>query len=126
PARRDAAKPPRRRGLPAPGELPQIAPVFALRLDVRLPGELGAIDPAVLERDLLQAADAQALALFVGADQLAGLDQAVVGAGVLPGEASAEQLHVQLALLQIEVIERGDLQLAAGRTRQGLGHLAGA
>src|SRR5687768_13075478 len=88
-----------------PRKLAQIPAILALSLRIALLLELLAADPAVLERDLLQAADPQALSLFIGADQLAGLDQAVVGARVLPGEAAAQQFDVQLALLQVEVVE---------------------
>ena len=83
--------------------------------------QLLGVDPAAAVGDLLQAADPQALALLHRADELAGLDQAVVGAGVQPGEAAAQQFDVELAGLQVDLVQRGDLQLAA---REGFSVLA--
>ena len=50
-----------------------------------------------------------------GADELRGLVQALHGAGVQPRVAAAEGDHGQRPLLQVHLVERGDLQLAAGR-----------
>ncbi len=77
--------------------------------------ELGGSNPALAEGDFLRASDLQALALFNRGDELPGFEQAVVGAGVQPGVAAAEGLHLQLALLQIDAVDVGDLQLAARR-----------
>ena len=49
-----------------------------------------------------------------GADELRGLVQALHGAGVQPRVAAAEGDDRQRPLLQIHLVERGDLQLAAG------------
>jgi hypothetical protein len=47
-------------------------------------------------------------------DELRGLEQRVVRAGVEPGGAAAEELDVQLAALEVEAVEVGDLEFAAG------------
>src|SRR5262249_5553750 len=60
-------------------QIPAIA-VAAQRL--RQPGELGAVDPALLEGDLLGARDLEALALLDGLDEVRGLMQRIVRARV--------------------------------------------
>ncbi len=50
-----------------------------------------------------------------GADELRGLVQALHGAGVQPRVAAAEGDDGQRPLLQVHLVERGDLELAAGR-----------
>src|SRR6185436_2334074 len=100
---------------PAVRHAQQIVAVAALAQRFTEGAKLGGVDPTLLEGDLLDAADAQALALFDGAYELPGLDQAVMGAGVEPGEAAAKDFHAQLAGLEIEAVEVGDLQFAARR-----------
>lgn len=85
-----------------------------------LPEPLGR-DPAVLPGDLLGDRDRQVLGVLHGADELRGLVQALHGAGVQPRVASAEGDDGQRPLLQVHLVERGDLQLPA---RGGL-HLVG-
>ena len=51
----------------------------------------------------------------------AGLEQRVVRAGVEPGEAAAHDLDVELAALEVDAVDVGDLELAA---RRGLERLA--
>lgn len=48
-----------------------------------------------------------------GADELRGLVQALHGAGVEPRVPAAQRHHGQRPLLQVHLVERGDLQLAA-------------
>ena len=50
-----------------------------------------------------------------GADELRRLVQALHGAGVQPRVAAAQGDHGQRPLLQVHLVERGDLELAAGR-----------
>ena len=50
-----------------------------------------------------------------GADELRRLVQALHGAGVQPRVAAAQGHDGQCSLLQVHLVERGDLQLAAGR-----------
>lgn len=85
------------------------------RLAVGLGGllELGGRDPAVLPGDLLGHGHGQVLGVLHGADELRGLVEALHGAGVQPRVASAEGDHGQRPLLQVHLVERGDLQLAA-------------
>ena len=87
------------------------------RLAVGLRGllQLGGGDPAVLPSDLLRDRDRQVLGVLDGADELRGLVQALHGAGVQPRVAAAQGDHGQRPLLQVHLVERGDLQLAAGR-----------
>ena len=74
--------------------------------------------PAGVESDLLGTGDLEALALLQRADEFGRLDQRIRRAGVEPGEAAAEPLDLQLAALQIEPVEVGDLQFAARRGLQ--------
>ena len=87
------------------------------RLAVGLRGllEPGGGDPAVLPGDLLGDRDRQVLGVFHGADELRGLVQALHGAGVQPRVPAAEGDDGQRPLLQVHLVERGDLQLATGR-----------
>lgn len=75
--------------------------------------QLGGRDPAVLPGDLLGDRDRQVLGVLHSADELRGLVQALHGAGVQPRVAAAEGHHGERPLLQIHLVERGDLQLAA-------------
>ena len=99
------------------------------RLAVGLGGLLEPLggDPAVLPGDLLGHGHGQVLGVLHGADELRRLVQALHGAGVQPRVAAAERHHGQRPLLQVHLVERGDLQLAArGRLHpMGLGgHVA--
>ena len=71
------------------------------------------VDPAVLPGDLLGHRDRQVLGVLDGADELRRLVQALHGAGVEPRVAAAQRHHGQRPLLQVHLVERGDLQLAA-------------
>lgn len=99
------------------------------RLAVGLGGllQLGGRDPAVLPGDLLGHGHGQVLGVLDGADELRRLVQALHGAGVQPRVAAAQGDHGQRPLLQVHLVERGDLQLPAGRrldlVRLG-GHIA--
>lgn len=85
------------------------------RLAVGLGGllEPGGRDPAVLPGDLLGDGHGKVLGVLHGADELRGLVQALHGAGVEPRVASAQGDDRQRPLLQVHLVERGDLQLAA-------------
>lgn len=78
-----------------------------------LPEPLGR-DPAVLPGDLLGDGHGQVLGVLHGADELRGLVQALHGAGVQPRVPAAQSDHGQRPLLQVHLVERGDLQLPAG------------
>ena len=99
------------------------------RLAVGLGGflQLGGRDPAVLPGDLLGHGHGQVLGVLHGADELRRLVQALHGAGVQPRVAAAEGDHGQRPLLQVHPVERGDLELAAGRRLHPMrlgGHVA--
>lgn len=99
------------------------------RLAVGLRGllQLGGRDPAVLPGDLLGDGHRQVLRVLHGADELRGLVQALHGAGVQPRVATAEGDDGQRPLLQVHLVERGDLELAAGRRLHPMrlgGHVA--
>ena len=82
--------------------------------------KLGIADPALAPADFLGAADLQALALLQRLHERASLQQAVMGAGVQPSVATAEDLHVQFVGFQVAPVQVGDLQFAAGaRARAG-------
>lgn len=93
------------------------------RLAVGLGGllQLGGGDPAVLPGDLLGHGYGKVLGVLDGADELRGLVQALHGAGVEPRVAAAQRHHGQRPLLQVHLVERGDLQLAAGRRLHPMG-----
>ncbi|MNF17452.1 hypothetical protein D3C80_2209620 [compost metagenome] len=67
-----------------------------------------------MEGDFLQAGALEPLARLDGVHEVAGLHQRVVGAGIQPGEAAAEQADVQVAALKVGVVHVGDFQFAAG------------
>ena len=99
------------------------------RLAVGLGGflQLGGRDPAVLPGDLLGHGHGQVLGVLHGADELRRLVQALHGAGVQPRVAAAEGDDGQRPLLQVHLVERGDLELAAGRRLHPMrlgGHVA--
>ena len=85
------------------------------RLAVGLGGLLEPVgrDPAVLPGDLLGHGHGQVLGVLDGADELRGLVQALHGAGVQPRVAAAEGDDGQRPLLQVHLVEVGDLELAA-------------
>ena len=71
------------------------------------------VDPAVLPGDLLGHRDRQVLGVLDGADELRGLVERLHGAGVQPRVPAAQRHDGQRPLLQVHLVERGDLQLAA-------------
>lgn len=89
--------------------------VDRLAVGLRGPLQLLGRDPAVLPGDLLGDGHGQVLGVLHGADELRGLVQALHGAGVQPRVAAAEGHDGQRPLLQVHLVERGDLQLAARR-----------
>lgn len=102
-------------------------PVDRLAVGLRGLLQLGGRDPAVLPGDLLGDGHGKVLGVFHGADELRGLVQALHGAGVQPRVPAAQGDHGQRPLLQVHLVERGDLQLAAGRRLDPMrlgGHVA--
>ena len=74
----------------------------------------GGADPLLAVGDFFRAGDLEALAVLQGGDEMAGLEQAVEGAGVQPGITALHDLHVELVALQVGLVDRGDFQFAAG------------
>lgn len=111
----------------AGGDLLEVPPVDRLAVGLGCLLQLGGRDPAVLPGDLLGDGHGQVLGVLHGADELRGLVQALHGAGVQPRVAASQGDDGQRPLLQVHLVERGDLQLAAGGgldpTRLG-GHIA--
>ena len=65
--------------------------------------------------DFLGASDTQALTLLQDLDEMAGFDQRGMRAGIEPGKAAAEHLHIEIAAIEIGLVDVGDLDLAARR-----------
>lgn len=101
--------------------------VDAFAVALRAGHERVAVDPAVLVRDLLEDRDGRVLGALDGAHELAGLVEALHGAGIEPGVASPEGHDAERAVLEVHPVEVGDLELATrgGRDPLGaLGHVA--
>ena len=105
----------------AGGDLLEVPAVDRLAVGLRSLLQPGGRDPAVLPGDLLGHGHGQVLGVLHGADELRRLVQALHGAGVQPRVAAAEGHHGQRPLLQVHLVERGDLQLAAGRGLHAMG-----
>lgn len=73
------------------------------------------------ETDFFEAGDFQALAIFDDGDELPGLEEGIVGAGVEPRSAAAEEFDVEVAALEIEAVEIGDLEFSALRGLEAAG-----
>ena len=96
----------------------EILSVPALQQRLGEAAQLGGADQPHLEGDLLDAGDLQALALLDRLHEGRGVEQRVARAGVEPGKAAAQAFDVQAAVLEIEPVEVGDLELAAGDGRR--------
>ena len=111
----------------AGGDLLEVPAVDRLAVGLRGLLQLGGRDPAVLPGDLLGHGHGKVLGVLHGADELRRLVQALHGAGVQPRVAAAQRHDGQRPLLQVHLVERGDLQLAAGRRLDPMrlgGHVA--
>ena len=93
----------------------QILPITILAQSLRQARNCCLAQPALIERDLFQAGDFVTLPVLDDGHELRGFMQAVECAGVEPGKAATEQLHIQIAALQISLIHRSDFQLATRR-----------
>lgn len=89
-------------------------PVDRLAVGLRGLLQLGGRDPAILPGNLLGDGNGQVLGVLHGADELRGLVEALHGAGVQPRVPAAQGHDGQCPLLQVHLVERGDLQLPAG------------
>src|ERR1051325_1601620 len=95
--------------------------VLAVRAVAQLFGEAAhavRIDQPEVIRHLLGARDLQPLPQLHGLDEVRRLQQRFLRAGVEPRVAAAELLDAQLAALEVDAVQIGDLQLAARRRLQ--------
>ena len=99
-------------------QLQQVGAVSGLEQRVRALGELVVVDEADPPRHFLGHADLQSLPAFDGAHVIAGVQQRVECAGVQPRGAAVEHLDRQPALVQIGLVDLGDLVFAARRLSQ--------
>ena len=70
-------------------------------------------DPSVAVGDFLEAGNLAVLVCFDRLDEVSGVDKALMGSGVQPCEALAEQLDMELFVVQIDPVEIGDLIFTA-------------
>ena len=99
----------------------QVGSIPALGQRLRQLLQFGAVDETLAPGDFFRAGDLQALAALQRGEELAGIEQSVVRAGVQPGIAALPDLHIELAVLQVGVVDAGDFQLAARAGLDGLG-----
>lgn len=76
-----------------------------------------AVDEAVDGGNIFDCRDNNALSTLYSLDKVRDQQQGGHGAGVKPDETAAEELHVQQAVVQVHLVEHGDLQFTS---RQGL------
>ena len=83
--------------------------------------------PAVilLAGDLFGTDELVALPGFNAFDEVGGVEQAVVRTGAEPGEASAERLNAQVAVVQVGLVDTGKFQFATGRRLDRPGNIDG-
>jgi hypothetical protein len=92
----------------------QILAVAALAKFVGASTQSGQVDEALMERDLLRAGDFEALPLLENPYELGRLEQGIRCAGIEPGETAPHLLEREPTFLEIDPVEVGNLQLAAG------------
>ena len=83
----------------------EILPVSRALHRLGKPQQLFGVDEALGERDFLRAGDFQALALLDDVDELRGLEQRFMRAGIEPGVAAAEPLDMKFAALEIPLVD---------------------
>src|SRR5689334_14081761 len=93
----------------------EVAAVLGLHERLAAATKASGVDPAIAEGDFLGRGDEEALPLFDRLDEVRGLDQGFVGAGVEPGRAAADHLDAQSPGSEVGVVDGGDLVLPAGR-----------
>ena len=74
---------------------------------------LPSVDPLLPVGYLFGTGDLQPLSMLDGLDELAGFDQALLGAGVQPGVPPPHALNRELAAFEIAAVQIRDFQLAA-------------
>ena len=97
------------------GQLPEIGAVLAAAHRRRQAAQVLGVDVAEPEGHFLGTGHPQPLPLLDGLDEGGGLEQRFRRAGVEPGGAAAQDLDPQRARGEVDLVEIGDLQLAARR-----------
>src|SRR5688572_6464380 len=92
------------------GPAAKVIGIFGLAEPVGALADLVRREIAELQSNLFQAHDLQALAALDRADVGRSVVEAVVRAGVEPGEAPSEPGDLEVAALQIGAVDVGDLQ----------------
>ena len=70
--------------------------------------ELRCVHPAIAPGDFFQAGDFESLVVLDGADELGRFQERLVGAGVEPGVAAAEEFDVEVAAFEVRTVDAGD------------------
>ena len=83
--------------------------------------QLVAVDVAHPVGNFFQAGHLEVLPLLNGGDEVGRFHHRIVGPGVEPGIAAAHQLDVELALFEVDRVDVGDFEFAAGRRLDVLG-----
>src|SRR5512133_1801756 len=76
---------------------------------------MGTVDKAPSQGNFLQACNLQPLAGFNDLDIIAGLQQALVGSGIEPGDSAPKALNRQFTTTQVIEIDVGNFEFTAGR-----------
>ena len=96
----------------------QVLAVAVLQQRLRQRFEFTGADPSRPKCNFFGAGHLQTLSTFKRGDELAGLQKAVVGAGVQPGVAAAHDFYIQLPLrqgqLNVQIMGRGYAWLDTG------------
>jgi hypothetical protein len=71
------------------------------------------IEEAHAPSHFLKTANFETLAVFNCRDEVGGFQKGIVGAGIEPGNAATEELHLQLAHLEVSAVDVGDFEFAA-------------
>ena len=96
------------------GELEQSPAVVASGEIVGKALEPGLVYEAHLESRRLDGTDQWIATFFESHDLVGGLQEGLVGAGVEPGGALRQELHVELSPFEIGPVHIGNLQLTTG------------
>src|SRR5687767_15080203 len=72
-------------------------------------------DPAIQIGNLLEARELEPLLAFHSLDEIGRGEEVRHCSRVEPGEPPTQQLYLQLALPEIHIVDRGDLQFTAAR-----------
>src|ERR1700682_5569926 len=78
------------------------------------PFQTGRVDIAEAVGNFLRTRDFQALPAFYSGDVLTGLEQRYMRAGIEPRHAASHDLDCQLTVVEVDLVDIGDLELATG------------